>query len=62
VEHNALNETLEVVDNNLIDAESYQLLVGDHKHELVEEDPLLLKDDYLVEHHMFHVMLVVVQN
>jgi hypothetical protein len=59
VEHNALNETFEVVDNNLVDVESYQLLVVvDHKHEVVvEEDPCLLKDDYLVEHHTFHVVV-----
>jgi DNA polymerase III epsilon subunit-like protein len=58
VEHNALNETFEVVDNNLVDVGSYQLLAGvDHKHEVVEVDPLLLKDDYLVEHHTFHVLV-----
>jgi hypothetical protein len=56
VEYNALNETLVDVDNILVDVESYQLLVVDHKHVVgVEVDPLLLKDDYLVEHHTFHV-------
>jgi hypothetical protein len=59
VERNAWHETLEVVHNSHVDAESYQLLVEvDHKHEMmVEVDPLLLKDDYLVEHHTFHVMV-----
>jgi hypothetical protein len=56
VGYNALNETLEEVDNILVDVESYQLLVVDHKHVVeVEADPLLLKDDHLVEHHTFHV-------
>jgi nitric oxide synthase oxygenase domain/subunit len=59
VEHNALNETFEVGDNNLVDGESYQLLpVVDHNHEVVVEvDPCLLKDDYLVEYHTCHVVV-----
>jgi hypothetical protein len=59
VEHNALNETLEVEDNNQVDVESYQLLVVvDHTYVVeVEVVPWLLVYDYLVEHHMFHVVV-----
>jgi hypothetical protein len=60
VEHNALDVTFEVEDNSLVDVESYQLLmVVDHTYVMEgEADPLFLEYDYLVEHHMFHVVVV----
>jgi hypothetical protein len=56
-EHNALDETFVLLDNNLVDAESYQQLVVDHKRESAVVDPLLLKGDYPEEYHKLHVVV-----